>query len=286
MKETHIPVIKFKRDKYGDELMVDVVTLDAIRKSKGFQKVLRQSFYGVMLTTGGSGEVEVDGVAGSARKGLVAFARPGDVCTVREDNGLTALELIFERDFLLSFFNDPHFLDSLPYYSHLRPSPYLVLDESLYNKIVGLFVEIQIEIANERDVHLLRALLYEVLVLLQRAFPIETKKPVNAESRVVRFQELVNEHFATETGVDFYADKLCVTPNYLNRIVQRTLGQTTKAYIQSRRIDEAKHLLRYSAMPIGLISDRLHFDTPSYFVRAFTKVTGQTPLQFRNCPEK
>lgn len=286
MKETHIPVIKFRRDKYGDELMVDVVTLDAIRKSKGFQKVLRQSFYGVMLTTGGSGEVEVDGVSCSASKGLVAFARPGDVCTVREDNGLTALELIFERDFLLSFFNDPHFLDSLPYYSHLRPSPYLVLDESLYNKIVGLFVEIQIEIANERDVHLLRALLYEVLVLLQKAFPIETKKPVNAESRVVRFQELVNEHFATETGVDFYADKLCVTPNYLNRIVQRTLGQTTKAYIQSRRIDEAKHLLRYSAMPIGLISDRLHFDTPSYFVRAFTKVTGQTPLQFRNCPEK
>ena len=286
MKETHIPVIKFRRDKYGDELMVDVVTLDTIRKSKGFQEVLRQSFYGVMLTTGVSGEVEVDGVAGSARKGLVAFARPGDVCTVREDNGLTALELIFERDFLLSFFNDPHFLDSLPYYSHLRPSPYLVLDESLYNKIVGLFVEIQIEIANERDVHLLRALLYEVLVLLQKAFPIETKKPVNAESRVVRFQELVNEHFATETGVDFYADKLCVTPNYLNRIVQRTLGQTTKAYIQSRRIDEAKHLLRYSAMPIGLISDRLHFDTPSYFVRAFTKVTGQTPLQFRNCPEK
>ncbi len=286
MKETHIPVIKFRRDKYGDELMVDVVTLDAIRKSKGFQEVLRQSFYGVMLTTGGIGEVEVDGVAGSVRKGLVAFARPGDVCTVREDNGLTALELIFERDFLLSFFNDPHFLDSLPYYSHLRPSPYLVLDESLYNKIVGLFVEIQIEIANERDVHLLRALLYEVLVLLQKAFPIETKKPVNAESRVVRFQELVNEHFATETGVDFYADKLCVTPNYLNRIVQRTLGQTTKAYIQSRRIDEAKHLLRYSAMPIGLISDRLHFDTPSYFVRAFTKVTGQTPLQFRNCPEK
>ena len=286
MKEMHIPVIKFRRDKYGDELMVDVVTLDTIRKSKGFQEVLRQSFYGVMLTTGGSGEVEVDGVAGSARKGLVAFARPGDVCTVREDNGLTALELIFERDFLLSFFNDPHFLDSLPYYSHLRPSPYLVLDESLYNKIVGLFVEIQIEIANERDVHLLRALLYEVLVLLQKAFPIETKKPVNAESRVVRFQELVNEHFATETGVDFYADKLCVTPNYLNRIVQRTLGQTTKAYIQSRRIDEAKHLLRYSAMPIGLISDRLHFDTPSYFVRAFTKVTGQTPLQFRNCPEK
>ena len=286
MKQTPIPVIKFKRDKYGDELMVDVVTLDAIRKSKEFQKVLRQSFYGVMLTTGGIGEVEVDGMAGTARKGLVAFARPGDVCTVMEDNGLTAIELIFERDFLLSFFNDSHFLDSLPYYSHFRPSPYLTLDETMYNKIVGLFVEIQIEIAHERNVHLLRALLYEVLVLLQKAFLVEAKKPVNAVSRVARFQELVNEHFATETGVNFYADKLCVTSNYLNRIVQRTLGQTTKAYIQSRRIDEAKRLLRYTAMPIGLISDSLHFDTPSYFVRAFTKATGQTPLQFRGSHEK
>lgn len=286
MKKTPIPVIKFKRDKYGDELMVDVVTLDAIRKSKEFQKVLRQSFYGVMLTTGGIGEVEVDGMAGTARKGLVAFARPGDACTVREDNGLTAIELIFERDFLLSFFNDSHFLDSLPYYSHFRPSPYLALDETMYNKIVGLFVEIQIEIAHERNVHLLRALLYEVLVLLQKAFLVEVKKPVNAVSRVARFQELVNEHFATETVVNFYADKLCVTSNYLNRIVQRILGQTTKAYIQSRRIDEAKRLLRYTAMPIGLISDSLHFDTPSYFVRAFTKATGQTPLQFRGSHEK
>jgi len=156
----------------------------------------------------------------------------------------------------------------------------------MYNKIVGLFVEIQIEIAHDRSVHLLRALLYEVLALLQRAVPVESDVPISVESRVVRFQELVNEYFAIETGVNFYAEKLCVSPNYLNRIVQRTLGQSTKAYIQSRRIDEAKHLLRYTAMPIGLISDRLHFDTPSYFVRTFTKETGQTPLQFRNCPEK
>ena len=56
-----IPVIKFQRDKYGDVLLVDVVTLDAIRKSRGFQEVLRQSFYGVMLTTGGFGLVAGDG---------------------------------------------------------------------------------------------------------------------------------------------------------------------------------------------------------------------------------
>jgi len=75
-----------------------------------------------------------------------------------------------------------------------------MLDEAMYNKIVGLFVEIQIEIAHDRSVHLLRALLYEVLALLQRAVPVESDVPVSVESRVVRFQELVNEYFAIETG--------------------------------------------------------------------------------------
>lgn len=281
-----IPVIKFHKDKYGDELLIDVVTLDMIRRSKTFADVMRQSFYGVMLTTGGEGDVEVDGVPCTAKKGLVAFARPGDVCTVTADRGLTSLELIFERDFVLSFFNDPRFLDNLPYFSHQRKSPYVQLDEALYNRIIGLFVEIQLEISHARDRHLLRAMLYETLMLLQKAAPVEARQRESSETRVARFRELVNENFMTQTGVEFYADKLCVTANYLNRIVRQALGQSTKGYIQSRRMEEACRLLRYTSLPVGDISERLGFDTPSYFVRVFVKSVGQKPLQFRNCPEK
>lgn len=281
-----IPVIKFHKDKYGDELLIDVVTLDMIRASKGFEEVLRQSFYGVMLTTGGEGDVEVDGEPCVARRGLVACARPGDVCTVTDDRGLTSLELIFERDFVLSFFNDPHFLDGLSYFSSKRQSPYIMLDEALYNRIIGLYVEIQLEIAHARDRHLLRAMLYETLMLLQKASPVAERKRENNETRVARFQELVNEHFMTETSVDFYADILCVSTNYLNRIVRQTLGQSTKGYIQSRRMEEACHLLRYTSQSVTEIANRLNFDTPTYFVRAFTQATRQTPLRYRDSPEK
>lgn len=284
--QKHIPVIKFHKDKYGDELLIDVVTLDMIRASKDFAKALRQSFYGVMLTTGGEGDVEVDGEPCTATKGLVAFVRPGDVGTVTNDRNLTALELIFERDFILSFFNDPHFLDGLSYFSTSRPSPYVMLNEALYNRIIGLYVEIQLEVANARDHHLLRAMLYETLMLLQKASPVSGRKRESSETRVARFCELVNEYFMTETGVEFYAERLCITPNYLNRIVRQTLGQSTKVYIQSRRIEEARHLLRYTSLPVSDIADRLGFDTPTYFGRAFAQATGTTPLQFRNCPEK
>lgn len=188
-----IPVIKFHKRKYGDELLVDVVTLDTIRNSKTFAEVMRQSFYGLMLTTGGEGDVEVDGVPAIARKGMVACARPGDVCTITEDRGLTSLELIFERDFLLSFFSDPHFLDGIAYLSSQHTSPYLMLDEPLYNNIVGLYDSILIELhsAGKKNHHLLRAMLYQVLMLLQKAAPVEGNT-VTGTDRVARFRQLVD----------------------------------------------------------------------------------------------
>ncbi len=277
-----IPVIKFHKRKYGDELLVDVVTLDTIRNSPTFAEVMRQSFYGLMLTTGGEGDVEVDGVPLVARKGMVACARPGDVCTITDDRGLTSLELIFERDFLLSFFSDPHFLDGIAYLSSQRTSPYLMLDEPLYNSIVGLYDSILIELhgTEKKDPHLLRAILYQVLMLLQKAAPMEGNT-VTETDRVCLFRQLVDEHYLTESGVEFYADKLCITSNYLNRLVRQSLGKSTKQYIQNRRIEEAKRLLRYTSLTISDIAEKLNYDTASYFVRAFSKATGMTPLQYR-----
>lgn len=277
-----IPVIKFHKRKYGDELLVDIVTLDTIRNSKTFAEVMRQSFYGLMLTTGGEGDVEVDGVPAIARKGMVTCARPGDVCTITEDRGLQSLELIFERDFLISFFSDPHFLNGIAYLSPQRTSPYLMLDEPLYNSIVGLYDSILIELhgTEKKDPHLLRAMLYQVLMLLQKAAPMEGNT-VTETDRVCLFRQLVDEHYLTESGVEFYADKLCITSNYLNRLVRQSLGKSTKQYIQNRRIEEAKRLLRYTSLTISDIAEKLNYDTASYFVRAFSKATGMTPLQYR-----
>ncbi len=149
----HIPVVKFHKRKYGEELLIDIVTLETIRRSPHFSSVQRQSFYGIMLTTAGEANVEVD--------------------------------------------------------------------------------------------------------------------------------ELVDEHYLTESGVEFYADKLAVTSNYLNRLVKQNLGQSIKQYIQNRRIDEAKRLLRYTELSVADIAEQLNFETSSYFVRAFSKVTKTTPLKYR-----
>ena len=281
-----IPLVKFKKDKYGDKLLIDVVTIDMIRSDKNFSKVLRHTFYGIMLTTGGVGQVEVDGVPRMARKGLVAFSRPGDVCTVLWDKGLTSIELIFEKDFVLSFLNDRNFLEQLPYFATDRLSPYLQLDVTLYNKIKDLYKKIQVELTLSRNIHLLRAMLYEVLALLQNAVPDKPSHRNSSEPRVTRFCELVNEHFKTETGVEFYARQLGVSTNYLNRMVREALGQSSKGYILFRSMQEACRMLQYTSLSVKEIAYSLGFDNTSYFIRIFTKINGNTPLKFRTMHEK
>ena len=117
-------------------------------------------------------------------------------------------------------------------------------------------------------------------MLLQRAMPLETDSIPETE-RVSRFRQLVDEHYLAESGVEFYADRLCVTPNYLNKLVRTTLGQSTKQFILTRRIEEAKRLLRYTNLSVNDIAEHLNYDTATYFVRAFLRQTGVTPLKYR-----
>ncbi len=68
---------------------------------------------------------------------------------------------------------------------------------------------------------------------------------------------LVNIHSKEQHSVQYYADKLCITPNYLNEMVTSTMGFSAKQYIQNKVMDEAKRLLVYTDVPISDIAFEL-----------------------------
>ena len=87
---------------------------------------------------------------------------------------------------------------------------------------------------------------------------------------------LVNIHSKEQHSVQYYADKLCITSNYLNEMVTSTMGFSAKQYIQNKVMDEAKRLLVYTNVPISDIAFELCFSTVSYFIRSFRQHTGET----------
>lgn len=60
------------------------------------------------------------------------------------------------------------------------------------------------------------------------------------------------------------------------------MGIPVKPYILKAKIMTAQNILTFSDFPIVDISDSLGFSSQSAFAAAFRKITGFTPLQYRN----
>lgn len=280
----------FYKTKYGSELLIDVVDLKYTRKflTKGSVHIL--TYYDITFITEGEGNFTISNRTHQATPGDVFFSKPGEVRSWDTDRIGNGYALIFEDTFLTSFFKDPLFVRHLPFFRMGKTANKLHLPDGLYSRMLQLLHNIKGEIDSfhPHDTGILRALLYEALMLLNRAYrtsiPPESDKEILKDSssfHLSRFIELVEKHFREQHSVQFYADNLCLTPNYLNEIVSSSMNISAKQYILNKLTDEAQHLLAHTDLPISEIAFELHFSSVSYFVRSFRQCTGQTPLTYR-----
>lgn len=102
--------------------------------------------------------------------------------------------------------------------------------------------------------------------------------------------EIVTQSFKSRLAADFtrikrpaaYAENLNISTPYLNECVKAVTGQSVSHHIQQRVILEAKRLLCHSNKSVKEIAVELGYNDYSYFTRLFVKLTGMTPIVFRN----
>lgn len=97
-----------------------------------------------------------------------------------------------------------------------------------------------------------------------------------------QFIRLVSQYHTQHRNVGFYADKLCLTPKYLSKLIKNASGRSAPEWIDSYVILEAKNLLKYSDIAIKEIVYRLNFPNQSVFYKFFKARTGMTPSGYRN----
>lgn len=106
----------------------------------------------------------------------------------------------------------------------------------------------------------------------------------SSRSRMIfeQFMALVKEHHTKYRNVGFYADRLCLTPKYLSKLVKNASGRSAPEWINSYVILEAKNLLKHSNISIKEIVYSLNFPNQSVFYKFFKARTGMTPSEYRN----
>ena len=116
--------------------------------------------------------------------------------------------------------------------------------------------------------------------LAQASEPV-TRSSARINQIFHRFLALVTEHHCAQRGMSFYAEKLCLTPKYLSKLVKQASGRSAPDWIDSFVILEAKNMLKYSDKSIKEIVYYLHFPNQSVFYKFFKAHTGMTPTEYR-----
>lgn len=105
---------------------------------------------------------------------------------------------------------------------------------------------------------------------------------------LVRFEQLLDEYWDSGTArsqglptVKYFAEKVCLSPNYFGDLVKSETGKTPYELIQVKITEIAKNALLDPDLNTKQIADMLGFQHPQHFLRFFKKQVGYTPKEYR-----
>lgn len=96
-----------------------------------------------------------------------------------------------------------------------------------------------------------------------------------------KFVSLIFKHYSDAHDVQYYADKLNITPRYLSQVTDKMVGKSPKQVVNHYIMQKAKVLLCTTRLTIQEIALRLGFTSQSRFCKFFKNNEGKTPSDFR-----
>lgn len=158
--------------------------------------------------------------------------------------------------------------------------------------VTGIIEQIMDEYHTAIDKFSLEVIIAQIELLLtyserfyQRQFI--TRKIAN--HRVLNeLEDLLTDYFKSDKlankgipTVQFIAESLNISPNYLSRLLQLLTGQSTKQFVHDKLIDLAKEKLSTTSLSVNEIAYNLGFEHPQSFNKLFKSKTNLSPLEFR-----
>ena len=226
-------------------------------------------------------------------EGSLLVTVPGNIIRVGQlaEDRLAGIELVYvvlSKQFISGLQLDFNkvFQDSV----QMLENPCIALNEEQLALAESYFLlarqVVQSSLSNKRDI--IGGLLSSLSYMTEDIWTgkLEERQPLaDSSARAAltyeRFMKLVTEYHNQERGMQFYADKLCLTPKYLSKIVKEASGRSGPEWIDAFVILEAKNLLRYSDESIKEIAYKLNFPSASVFNKFFKANTGIVPSDYR-----
>ena len=146
--------------------------------------------------------------------------------------------------------------------NNLTNTNHLYFAQVVYNRVVAYFLDLaDIVEVNKESIVDYTMTRYEQLTSL--------------------FMELLTKHYRSEHNVDFYAEKLHITPHYLTLVLKQTSNLSANELIFEMLYSEARLLLKRPKTSIQDVANRLNFSDQSSFGKFFKRKSGMSPIEYK-----
>lgn len=243
----------------------------------------KHDFYEIIWVTEGKFTHTIDYNDICIETGALIITSPGQIHLLSSPEKVKGYSIAFTEQFLLLYQKQESIFE-LTFLEESFTKPFLLLDENAKNELRAIVDPIIEELNREVKVPIIiNGLLLVLLNRIERLM-IKTHRNVTDSFNVQthkKFKRLIEQYYTKEHDLLFYADRLNISANYLNKIVKNLTGKTAGAMIRDRGLVEAKRMLVYCNFPVGEISEQLGFMDFSYFSRQFKKHEGLSPTEYR-----
>ena len=246
----------------------------------------RHNYYTVLIVNKAKGQHKIDFNSYELSNKQIYFVAPGQVHQVIEKEKSLGFVMTFSNQFLIENSIQLSFIESLNLFHNYGQNPPLTPSDKQFEKIEQFSIQIFNIFNSETNMKFLSIGAYLKLLLIEcnnicSINPIESDIDNSGDNLIRVFKKEVENNYKKEHSTTFYANKLFITPDHLNRTVKSKIGKTAKDYIQARIITEAKRLLYFTEFSNKEIGYELGFDEPANFSAFFKKHTQLSPSKFK-----
>jgi AraC family transcriptional regulator, transcriptional activator of pobA len=274
--------------------LVSVMDMSQVRHVAGNHPAVVKDFYSIALKRNfrvkmkyGQQDVDFD-------NGVMFFMAPGQVLRFGTDIDVEVQQsgwmLLLHPDFL---WNTPlaKTIKQYEYFDYSVTEALFVSEkeEATLNQIIG---NIQHEYCANIDQFSQDLIIAQIELLLkysERFYHRQFLTRKNVNHKIVdRLEEIIQDYFEKEDltkmglpSVQFIAERLNISPNYLSSMLKALTGQTTQQHIHEKLIEKAKEKLSVTDLSVSEIAYELGFEHPQSFSKLFKTKTNVSPLEFR-----
>lgn len=116
----------------------------------------------------------------------------------------------------------------------------------------------------------------------QSAFIIFEGQKDHEDTKVIEAQKFIEDHFEETIRVDDLAERLALSRRTLERRFKKATTNTVTEYIQRVKVEAAKKSLETTRKNINEVMYDVGYNDTKSFRNLFRRITGLTPLEYRD----